>query len=109
MMIIGVDYHPGFQQIAFGDPDTGEDRQLRGDDSERGFQCRQAAAGAYQQAGQFVVALLAGGGGPSGGPHQLGVERSLHPPVDAEAQEHCQGGAGRKAGDSIVLDVAAWL
>jgi len=24
MLIIGCDYHPGFQQIAFADPETGE-------------------------------------------------------------------------------------
>jgi Transposase len=29
MMIIGCDYHPGFQQIAFVDTDTGELRELR--------------------------------------------------------------------------------
>ena len=27
MMIIGCDYHPGFQQIAFVDTDTGELRR----------------------------------------------------------------------------------
>ena len=29
MMIIGVDYHPSFQQIAFLDRDTGECGELR--------------------------------------------------------------------------------
>ena len=29
MIIIGCDYHPGFQQIAFVDMDTGELRELR--------------------------------------------------------------------------------
>jgi len=29
MMIIGCDYHPGFQQIAFVDTDTGELRERR--------------------------------------------------------------------------------
>ena len=31
MIIIGADYHPGFQQIAFVDTDTGEfqERQLQ--------------------------------------------------------------------------------
>ena len=43
------------------------DRQLRGDDSVRGLQCRQATTGTHQQARQFVVALLAGGGSASSG------------------------------------------
>ena len=29
MIIIGADYHPGFQQIAFVDTDTGDYRDLR--------------------------------------------------------------------------------
>ena len=29
MIIIGVDYHPGFQQIAFVDTDTGELQERR--------------------------------------------------------------------------------
>jgi transposase len=29
MIIIGCDYHPGFQQIAFVDTDTGELRERR--------------------------------------------------------------------------------
>ena len=29
MMIIGCDYHPGFQQIAFVDTETGECRERR--------------------------------------------------------------------------------
>jgi len=30
MIIVGCDYHPGFQQIAFVDTETGEHRQLAG-------------------------------------------------------------------------------
>jgi hypothetical protein len=29
MIIIGTDYHPGFQQIAFVDTETGDYRELR--------------------------------------------------------------------------------
>ena len=29
MIIIGCDYHPGFQQIAYVNPDTGELREAR--------------------------------------------------------------------------------
>ena len=69
------------------------DRQLRGADSQRRLQWRQAAAGAHQQAGQLVVALLAGGSSPSRGAEQCGLAASVHAPGDASAQEHCQGGA----------------
>ena len=42
------------------------DRQLCGADSERGLQWRQTTVGTHQQARQFFVALLAGGGSTSG-------------------------------------------
>src|SRR6267378_3196322 len=42
------------------------DRQLHRAHSVRGLQCRPATAGTYQQAGQYIVALLAGGGRTSG-------------------------------------------
>ena len=29
MIIIGCDYHPGFQQIAYVNPDTGEGSEVR--------------------------------------------------------------------------------
>jgi len=40
MMIIGVDYHPSFQQIAFIDTETGEfgERQLQHSDGEAEYQ-----------------------------------------------------------------------
>jgi transposase len=85
------------------------DRQLRGDDSERELQCWQAAIGAHQQARQFLTALLAGGGGPSGSAYPSRLETSVHSPGDAPAQEHCQGSDGTQAGGSVVLDVAEWL
>jgi len=50
MLIIGVDYHPSFQQIAFLDQDTGEcgERRLNHSDGEaekfyRGLQQRESA------------------------------------------------------------------
>src|SRR5947209_17084647 len=42
------------------------DRQLHRADSVRGLQCRPATAGTYQQAGQYLVALLTGGSSTSG-------------------------------------------
>ena len=38
MIIIGVDYHPSFQQIAFVDKETGEcnEQQLKAERQERG-------------------------------------------------------------------------
>ena len=85
------------------------DRQLRGDDSVRGLQCRQAAVGAHQQARQFVVALFAGGSSASSRTVQPGLATSVHAPDDASAQKHCQSGDGPKTGCSVVLDVAEWL
>ena len=42
------------------------DQQLRGADSERGFQWWQTTIGAHQQTRQFVIALLASGGSTGG-------------------------------------------
>jgi Transposase IS116/IS110/IS902 family len=58
---------------------------------------------------QFVVALLAGGGGPGGGTCQLRPAPSVHSPGDASAPEHCQGSDGTPSGGSLVLDMAKWL
>jgi hypothetical protein len=44
MMIIGCDYHPGFQQIAFVDTDSGEF-------TERRLAHREAAEGFYRELG----------------------------------------------------------
>ncbi len=61
------------------------------------------------KAGQLLVALLAGGGGPSGGAYPSRLATSVHSPGDASAQEHCQGSDGAQVGSSVVLDVAEWL
>jgi transposase len=63
----------------------------------------------HQQAGQFLVALLAGGGSPSGRTCPSRLETSLHSPGNASEQEHCEGSDGAQAGGSLVLDVAEWL
>src|SRR5207249_10605786 len=53
------------------------DRQLRGDDPQRGLQWWQATARAHQQARQLLVALLAGGGGSSSSACPSRLETSL--------------------------------
>ncbi len=58
---------------------------------------------------QFVVALLVGGGSPSGGAYPSWLETSVHSPGDASTQKHCQGSDGTPAGGAVVLDVAEWL
>jgi hypothetical protein len=47
MLIIGCDYHPGFQQIAFVDTDTGElhERRLQHREEGEGFYRDLAAKG----------------------------------------------------------------
>jgi hypothetical protein len=40
MMIIGCDYHPGFQQIAFVDTDTGELQERRLQHQAQGVRVR---------------------------------------------------------------------
>ena len=53
MLIIGCDYHPGFQQIAFVDTDTGEL-------SERRLGHREQAKEFYQELQQRNVAVRVG-------------------------------------------------
>ncbi len=65
---------------------------------------------AHQQARQFLVALLVGGGSPSGSAYPSRVATSVqHSPGDTSAQEHCQGSDGAQTCDPVVLDVAEWL
>jgi hypothetical protein len=47
MIIVGCDYHPGFQQIAFVDTDTGElqERRLQHREEAENFYCDLAAQG----------------------------------------------------------------
>jgi hypothetical protein len=59
MMIIGCDYHPGFQQIAYVNPDTGELREVR--------------LGHKEQAEQFYHDLKT-----HGVPVRIGMEASGH-------------------------------
>ena len=93
MIIIGVDYHPEFQQIAWVDTETGElkearlhhpkvrsdprerrtfplrqaGRELSGSGAFRGIQRKPQAVGSHHEAGQFDVALSAGGSGAGHG------------------------------------------
>ena len=54
MMIIGCDYHPGFQQIAFVDTDSGELQELR-------LQHREEAEKFYRDLGAHGVGMEASG------------------------------------------------
>lgn len=47
MLIVGCDYHPGFQQIAFVDTDSGEfqERRLQHREEAERFYCDLAAQG----------------------------------------------------------------
>jgi hypothetical protein len=56
MIIIGADYHPGFQQIAFVDTDTGEFQ-------ERPLQHREEAEQFYRELAAQGINKGAGGDG----------------------------------------------
>ena len=85
------------------------DRQLHGAHSVRGLQCRPATAGTHQQAGQYIVALLAGGSSASSRTVQPGLATSVCAPDDAPGKKNCQSGHGQKTRCSVVLDVAKQL
>jgi hypothetical protein len=61
MLIIGCDYHPGFQQIAFVDTEIGEVRRTA-TDSPRGsravLQDAQDTQGAYRDGSQRTRTLV---------------------------------------------------
>ncbi len=82
------------------------DWKLRRTDSCRGFQCGPSTIGTHQQARQHSAAVSVGGGSSSGRSFGSRLEASVHPPGDASAKEHCEGGDGTQAGGSVVLDVA---
>ena len=61
MLIIGCDYHPGFQQIAFVDTDTGEcgERRLtHREEAEQFYRTTQGAEGACGDGSQRTRALV---------------------------------------------------
>ena len=62
MIIIGADYHPGFQQIAFVDTDTGEfqERQLQHPEEAEKFYRELAAQGMKVRVGWKRVDTRAG-------------------------------------------------
>src|SRR5467141_4123715 len=83
--------------------------QLHRAHSVRGLQCRQAATGAHQQAGQYSAALLAGGSIASSRTVQPGLATSVYAPDDAPGKKNCQSGHGQKTRCSVVPDVAKQL
>jgi hypothetical protein len=86
MLIIGCDYHPGFQQIAFVDSVTGEF-------GERRLVHREAAEQFYQE-------LSA---------QSAGVAQQVLPSSDAAGKQDRQGSHGTEAGGASVLDVPSGL
>src|SRR5580700_7294322 len=62
MIIIGADYHPGFQQIAFADTDTGEfqERRLQHREEAEKFYRDLAAQGIQVRVGMEPVDRRAG-------------------------------------------------
>ena len=79
--------------------------QLSGADSLRRFQRRQTAAGTPEQAGQHVVALLAGGGGASGGALRCRVAAAFCALGHAAATQHRDRSHGAQVGGKLVLAV----
>jgi len=60
MLIIGCDYHPGFQQIAYVDTETGElqERRLGHREEAEKFYRDLAARGARGHGSQWTLALV---------------------------------------------------
>ncbi len=79
------------------------DRQLHGAHSVRGLQCRQAATGTHQQAGQYSAALFAGGSIASSRTVQPRLATSVCTLDDAPGKKNCQSSHGQKTRCTVVL------
>ena len=66
---------------------------------------REPTAGTHQQAGQLVVALLAGRSSASSRTVQPGLATSVSTSDDAPGKKHRQGGDGQETRGTVVLDV----
>src|SRR5215471_2520710 len=133
MMLIGVDYHPSFQTIAFFVEETGECGELELNHSDgqadkfyrdlkqRGIRVRVGMeATGYARWFERLLAELGFElwiGDPaeikakrvrraSGSADQPALAASVYSSGDASTQEHCQGSDGSADGNSVVLDVA---
>jgi hypothetical protein len=61
MLIIGCDYHPGFQQIAYVDTETGELQERRlehPEEAEKFYSELAAQEGAHRHGSQWACALV---------------------------------------------------
>ena len=109
---VGPDYRAGLRSRHW---DAGSvslrqtDWQLHRAHSVRGLQCPPATVGTHQQAGQYIVALLAGRSSASSRTVQPGLATSVCAPDDAAGKKNCQSGHGQKTRGSVVLDVAKQL
>jgi len=106
MLIIGCDYHPGFQQIAFVDTETGEvsERRLAHREEAEQFYCKLSEQGLKARVG-----MEASGHSrwfESHGTKSAAVAQSMLPPRHAPRTKDRQSGNGAKAGGASVLDVA---
>jgi hypothetical protein len=69
MKIIGCDFHPGYQQIAMVDTETGEFTERRlshgndGEEVRKFYAGLSATVGPHQQAREFLCARTVGGSG----------------------------------------------
>jgi hypothetical protein len=109
MLIIGCDYHPGFQQIAFVDTETGEvsERRLAHREEAEQFYCKLSEQGLKARVG-----MEASGHSrwfESQGTKSAAVAQSILPPRHAPRTKDRQSGNGAKAGGASVLDVAPRL
>jgi hypothetical protein len=100
MIIIGVDFHPEFQQMASVDTDTGEFQEKRLVHREDAETFYHALAGKKVRVGRSSA---------SHGAQSAGMAQSLFPPDAAARAEDCQGSHGTSPGGSSVLDVASGM
>ena len=83
MKIVGCDFHPGWQQVAIFEGDTGE---------------------IDHQAGQQSDEDAAGGSGAIGDSARSAVQSRVSSPLSRQGQGRGQGGGGQKVGRATLLD-----
>ena len=97
--------------LIIGEAERFQLRQAGGELSGTGaagrLQRESATAGTHHQAGEFDVALFAGGSGAGHSAQRAGVAQQVLPPDDATRTENRQGRHGAQTGGSSVLDDGA--
>jgi hypothetical protein len=111
MWMIGCDFHPRFQQIAFVNTEGGEWGQRRLEHAGKrsnfiaAWRDRRCEWG-WRRAGPRAGSS-AGGSGARGGAARCGVETRLPPSGHAQEPLDCHRGRGPQAGGAVVVDVEA--